>query len=88
MQLPGLAQRGGQPRVPRAPRHQHLRVRVVEGAQLRQAPDEAGEVLGVLGVVDLGVLVEEAEQRLLQLLDVPLVPQQRAVCGGAAGKGG
>lgn len=88
VEIPDLAEQGGEPRVPRTPRHQHLRVRVVEGAQLREAPDEAGEALRVLGVVDLRVLVEEAQQRLLQLFDVPLVPQERAVCGGTAGERG
>lgn len=81
LQVPDLAEQRGQPGVLCPPRHQHLRVGVVEGAQFREAPDEAGEVLGVLRVVDLRVLVEDAQERLLQLLDVPLVPQERAVCG-------
>jgi len=38
-------------------------------------------MLRVLGVVELRVLVEDAQERLLQLFHVPLVPQQRAVCG-------
>lgn len=83
MQLPDLAEQRGQPRVLRPPRHQHLGVGMVKGAQLRQPPDEAGEMLRVLGVMDLRVLVEDAQERLLQLFYVPLVPQQRAVCGGA-----
>lgn len=81
LQVPDLAEQRGQPGVLCPPRHQHLRVGVVEGAQFCEAPDEAGEVLGVLRVVDLRVLVEDAQERLLQLLDVPLVPQERAVCG-------
>lgn len=81
MQVPDLAEQRGEPRVLPSPCHQHLRVGVVEGAQFRQAPDEAGEVLGVLGVVDFRVFVEDAQERLLQLFDVALVPQERAVCG-------
>lgn len=84
VQVPDLAEQRGQPRVLGSPRHQHLRVGMVEGAQFCEAPDEAGEVLGVLRMMDLGVLVEEAQERLLQLFDVPLVPQERAVCRSAA----
>lgn len=85
VQVPDLAEQRGEPGVLRSPCHQHLRVGVVEGAQFRQAPDEAGEVLRVLGVVDFRVLVEDAQERLLQLFDVALVPQERAVCGAERG---
>lgn len=88
MQIPDLAEEGGQPGVFCSPCHQHLRVGVVEGAQFREAPDKAGEMLGVLRVVDLRVLVEDAQERLLQLFHVPLVPQERAVCGRARLAGG
>jgi len=79
VEIPDLAEQGGQPGVPCSPSHQHLRVAVMEGAQFREAPDKAGEMLGVFRVVDLRVLVEDAQQRLLQLFYVPLVPQERAI---------
>lgn len=52
---------------------------VVEGPELSQPPDEAGKVLGVPGVVDLGVLVQDAQQRFLKLFHVLLVPEEWTV---------
>lgn len=67
--LPGLTEQ----------RAQHAAVVVAECAELRETAQQTGEVLGILGVSELGELVQELQQRLLQSLHLLPALQERAV---------
>lgn len=87
LHVPDLAQERGELVVVHPPGHQHLGVVVVEGPQLREAPQQAGEVLRVLGLVNLAQLLQHVQQRLLELLHRLAVLYVLPVCRAVLRKG-
>lgn len=85
LHVPDLAEQRGELVLAGAPGEQHLGVVVVERAQLRQAAQQPGEVLGLGGVPQPAELAQDLQHRLLQPLHRRLVPHVRPVCGGGHG---
>ena len=86
LHVPDLAEQRGELVLAGAPGEQHLGVVVVQRAQLRQPPQEPGEVLGLAGVLDPAELPQDLQHQLLEPLHRRLVAHVRPVCGGGGGR--